>query len=191
VFSPSIKSIQAEVLASAMWDNVCEWPIKHGAELVEEFGGCLHTDIKHVFEEMVYFLAFGTDYVFWRDLMDKPQIRDAVRGPFTASLREFAEEHHCRPVPSGKWLHDNSLIWVRSATTDEGRPLLNLERKFGLYALALERRHDRCSGERAAHILAALCGMTMQIFFIEFAALEFTAQFVGTHNSLKRYEIKP
>jgi hypothetical protein len=183
------KSVSAADLASASWESIRDWPAKHGAALREDFDGSFERSTEEVFDEMVYFLAFATDYAFWSQLEDKPQTQNAVRGAFTAHIRQFAQEHRCSPPPAGDWLGDG-LIWMPSATTDAEQPLANLKSRFELYGQSLSRRHDRPAGERTAHVLAACCG-TMDAIFILYAMPLFGGEWEAVRKILSSFNIKP
>lgn len=183
------KSASAADLASVMWEGIREWPAKHGAALRESFDGSFERSIQEVLDEIVYFLAFSTDYSFWCQLEGKPQIQNAVREAFTAHVRQFAQEHRCSPTASGDWLGDG-LIWFPSATTEAGQPLANLKRRFDLYGQSLSRRHDRPGGERTAHLLAAWCG-TMNATFVLYAMPLFLGQWKSVQEILGSCNIKP
>jgi hypothetical protein len=188
MFSLFKRSASAEDLASVMWEGTRDWPAKYGAAMREACGGSFERSIEEVFDEMVYFLAFATDYAFWCQLEKTPQVQNAVRSIFTARVREFAQEHRCGPIPSGDWLGDG-LIWMPSGTTVAGEPLANLERRFALYGQSLSRRHDRPAGERTAHILAALCG-TMSIVFITYASPLFVGRWDGVRAILGSFNVR-
>jgi hypothetical protein len=168
----------AEV-ASVMWQATRDWPAKYGADLREDFGGSFRRSIEEVFDEMVYFLAFATDYALWCRLEKTPQVQNALRSVFTEHVRQFAQERSCPPIPSGDWL-GGGLIWMPAGAIIVGEPLANLKRRFDLYAQSLLRRHDRSAGERTAHILAAFCG-TMDAIFIVYA----TPLFLGRWNGVR------
>jgi len=166
-------------LASVFWEGARDWPAKYGADVREDFGGSFQRSIEEVFEEMVYFLAFATDYALWCQLEKRPQVQNALRSRFTEHIRQFAQERRCAPIPSGDWLGEG-LIWMPTDTMIAGEPLANLKRRFDLYGQSLSRRHDRSAGERTAHILAALCG-TIDAFFILYA----TPLFLGKWNGVR------
>ena len=111
MFSLFKRSASTDDFASVMWEGARDWPAKHGAALREDFDGSFDRSIDEVLDEMVYFLAFATDYAMWCQLEKSPQIQNSARSTFTAHLRKFAEEHRCPPIPSGEWLGDG-LIWM-------------------------------------------------------------------------------
>jgi hypothetical protein len=172
-----------------MWEGVRDWPAKYGTDLKEDFDGAFERSIEEVYDEVVYFLAFATDYAFWSQLENKPQIRSAVSGAFLAHVRQFAQEHHCSPIPAGDWLGDG-LIWIPSGTTDTGSSLANLRSRFDLYGQSLSRRHDRSAGERAAHLLAACCG-TVDSEFILYATPLFLGKWKSVKEMVGSFNIKP
>jgi hypothetical protein len=171
-----------------MWESTRNWPAKHGADLRADLGDSFKRDIEEVFGEMVYFLAFAGDFAIWCQLKETPNVQNAVRSTFIAHVREFAQEHSCGPMPSGEWLGD-SLVWIPNGTTVAGEPLANLDRRFELYRQSLSRRRDSSAGERAAHVLAALCG-TMRLSFIVYATPLFLGPWDGLQHTLGSFKIK-
>ena len=171
-----------------MWEGTRDWPSKHGADLRQDFDGSFDRSIEAVFDEMVYYLAFATDYAFWCQLEKTPKIQDSVRGVFSAHLQRFAQDHHCPPIPSGDWLGDG-LIWMPGSAAVGGEPSTNVKSRMHLYGRSLSRRHDRSAGERAAHILAALCGTT-DITFIVYAMPLFLGCWKGVQDVLGSFKIR-
>ena len=188
VFSPFKKTISTVDLADVTWEGVRNWPSKHGDAVREVLDGKIKGNIEEVLDEIVYFLAFATDYAFWCQLEDKPQIRIAVRSTFMAHLRKFAQEHRCQPIPSGEWLED-SLIWIPNGPQESKDSWTNLMKRFDLYGRSLARRHDRSAGERTSHLLAAWCGTSSAVFIL-FTTPLFLGKWEGVQNVLKSVRIK-
>jgi hypothetical protein len=182
------RSVSAEDLVSVMWDGTRDWPAKHGGDLIPDLDGSFDRSTEEVLDEMVYFLAFATDYAFWCQLEKTPKIQNLVRDRFAEHLEHFAREHRCSPVPAGDWLGDG-LIWMPGDRKQGGEPLANLKARFELYGKSLSRRHDRSAGERAAHILAALCG-TLDIAFLVYVTPLFLGRWKAVQDGLKTYKIR-
>ena len=182
------RSVSAEDFASAMWEGDRDWPSKYGADFKKDFDGSFDRSIEEVLNELVYFKAFATDYAFWCQLEKTPEIQNSVRNIFATHLEQYAIENRCPPIPSGDWLGEG-LIWMPSDTILEGDSQTNLKRRFELYGRSLSRRHDRSAGERAAHILAGLCG-TMDIVFIAYSTPLFLGCWKGVQDVLGKFKIK-
>ncbi len=159
------KSVSAADFAKIMWDSCSEWPSKHGGSLKDNFH--FEKNIDEVFEEIIYYLGFITDYSFYCQFADKPQTEKSVRDAFCIHLARFAKEHNCKPIPPGEWMGD-TLIWMPTGniSTEIGNPLTNLKNRSALYAQSLERRKNKSSGERTAHLLARWCGCPFDAIFI-------------------------
>jgi hypothetical protein len=183
------KSVSASDFAEVMWDGCSGWPAKHGGDLKEKF--TFEKDISLVFDEVVYYLSFATDYAFYCQLEGKPQIEKAVRDAFGIHLARFAREHQCKPVPPGQWM-DDSLIWMETGvvSTVVGNPLTNLKKRFALYAQSLERRNDRSAGERTAHLLASWCGCSFNSIFILYAMPLFLGEWKAVKDTLDSFSVK-
>jgi hypothetical protein len=175
--------------AGGTWDSIRDWPVKHGAHLRQNFEGRFQRSIEEVFDEMIYYLAFATDFALWSQLKETPEIRKAVMDIFMGHVGRFAQERSCRPIRSGEWIGD-SLVWMMHVGTAEGAdPLTNLKRRFDLYRRSISRRHDRSAGERTAHILAALCGI-MDGTFIAYVTPLFLVRWKGAQANLRSFKIK-
>lgn len=184
----SKRSVFVDDLASVMWEGARDWPAKHGGDMMQDLGTSFDKSTEEVLDEMVYFLSFASDYAFWCQLEETPNVQNLVRDTFAKQLEHFAKEHRCSPVPDGEWLEDG-LIWIPGELRHEGEPVSNLRKRFELYGRSLSRRHDRLAGERAAHVLAALCG-TLDIAFISYAIPWFHGQWNAVQDVLKSFEIK-
>jgi hypothetical protein len=171
-----------------MWEGTRDWPAKHGADIARDFAGSFDRSIEEVFDEVVYYLAFATDFAFWRQLEKTPDIQNSVRDVFASYVGIFAQAQKCPGIPCGDWMGD-SLIWMRSDALIEGEPKINLQRRFELYGRSLSRRKDRSAGERVAHILAALCG-TMDAVFILYATPLFLGRWNGVQDILGSFKIR-
>src|SRR5258708_6888647 len=133
------RSGSASDLAAVMWEGCGEWPTKHGHTLRQEFSDSFDRDIDDVYDEMVYYLSFATDYAFDSLLDGKPQVKHAVRDAFYSSLAQFAQEPKCPPIPPGEWIGDG-LIWMPGmAPSDVGKPWANIKSRFSLYGESLAR----------------------------------------------------
>jgi hypothetical protein len=165
MFSIFKRSVSAQDFATAVWASVRDWPTELSADLRRTFTDCAEVPEEEVFNEMIYFKAFATDYAFWRQLENASQLQKTIRGVFTQHLESFANEHCCSPIPSGDWIGDG-LIWMPGDTILAADHRTSLRQRFELYGNSLARRTDRSAGERAAHILAALCGTHDAIFIL-------------------------
>ena len=183
------KSITAAEFAKVMWDSCSEWPAKHGDSFKEKYH--FEEDINEVSEEFVYYLSFVTDYAFYCQLEDKPQLEKAIRNAFSIHLSRYVREHNCKPIPSGEWFGD-TLIWMQTGTVpaEIGNPLENMKRRSALYAQSLERRNDRSSGERTAHLLASWCGCSRDAIFILQVLPFFLNQWNLVKSGLNSHNIK-
>ena len=182
------RSASAEDLAVPLWEGTRDWPAKYGANFRRDFDECFDGNAEEVLDEIVYFLAFATDYAFWRQLEKTPDVQKSVRDIFRAHVADFAKERRCPPIPAGNWM-DDSLIWMPTDMTPDGGPLANLKQRFDLYGQSLSRRHDRSAGERTAYVLAALCG-TMDAAFILSMSPLFLGRWKGLQNILGSFKIK-
>jgi len=180
--------VPAEDLASAIWESTRDWPLKYGVEFRQTFERSFAGRTDDVLNEIVYFLAFATDYALSHLLEKTPSVQQAVRNKFALHVEKFAAENGCTPVPSGDW-HGDGLIWTAGGAKPDGDSVTNLKRRFELYGKSVSRRPDKPAGERAAHVLAALCG-TADIGFIICVTPLFVGRWNGVKNSLERLEIK-
>jgi hypothetical protein len=183
-----MSSISARDFAEIMWESICEWPPTNGTNVRQNFSGCFSRSTDEVIDELVYFMAFATDYAFWLQLDKTPHVRDSVRDVFIRDVEHFGKEHRCAPFPAGDWLGD-TLMWMPGEMPLDEVPVSNVRRRFELYGRALSRRHDRSAGERVAHILAALCG-TMDIGFIVYATPLFLERWRQVRMVLGSFEIR-
>jgi hypothetical protein len=199
------KSIAAADFAQVMWEEVRDWPAKHGAAFKADFGDSLaiESDAPHpeggdstlietiddVFDEMVYFLSFGTDFAFFLALQDP--VRVAGRGAFGAHLTQFACDHRCKPLPPGEWLGD-SWMWMQNGPSpvEIGRPLANLDQRFALYTAALQRGkgQQKSSGECVSYLLGAWCGIKDAAFLV-YATTLFNHHYIGVMNVIKQFRV--
>jgi hypothetical protein len=188
MFSLFKGSVSAEEFVSAIWESTRDWPLKYGVEFRQTFESVFAKNTDAVLTEIVYFLAFATDYAFLHLLDEAPPVQQSVRNKFALLLEQFATENCCPPIPSGDWYGDG-LIWTARETRPDSDSVRNLKRRFDLYGASVSRRHDRPAGERAAHILAALCGTTDIAFIICVTPL-FVGRWNGVKNSLDRLKIE-
>jgi hypothetical protein len=184
------KSVSAAEVAEVLWNGCRDWPVKYGGDLKIKFS--FEKDINEVFDEMVYYHSFATDYALYCQLESQPKIEKAIRDAFSIHLSRFAREHKCKPVPPGQWMGD-TLIWMQTgdASVDIGNPLSNLKDRAALYAQSLERRNDRSDGERTAHLLSSWCGCSLDSIFILYAATLFPGNRKAVNDILDSFSIKP
>jgi hypothetical protein len=187
MFSLFKGTVSAEEFASAIWESTRDWPLKYGIEFRQPFENSFANSPNDALIEIVYFLAFATDYAFLHLLEKAPSVQQSVRNKFMSSVEQFAAENNCPPIPSGDW-HGDGLIWTARETRPDRDSVTNLKQRFDLYGAAVSRRHDKPAAERAAHILAALCGTTDIAFIICVTPL-FTGRWNGVKNSLERLKI--
>lgn len=180
-------------MGDALGEVVVTWPAKHGAEVKAQFGEGFDIGFEEVLDEMVYFLAFGTDYAIYVALKESPRASEALRTAFARPVGRYAIEHHCKPVIPGDWM-DSSWIWMPTGAPPKvsGNPLDNLNDRYTQYAAAIKRRANRETsiGESSAHLLAGWC-MNLDISFLLFASTLMTEHLIRAKDLILKFQVKP
>lgn len=183
------KSVSAADLGECLGEVVVNWPSKYGAQFKADYGAGFQ-DVDGAIDEIVYFLAFGSDYAIFIALKDSPNTVEAVRKSFGRPVGSYAIEHECPALMRGDWM-DDGWIWMPQDMPDEvGNPISNLNDRNTQYAAALKRASGQkmSLGETTAHLLAGWC-MNLDVSFLLYASSLFSEHVIATKTLVEKFRV--